>query len=143
DPTQSGVSSLIYSTYLGGSSGELGKAIAVDGAGNAYVTGVTGSTDFPVKPNPGGFQTAAPNPGSSLDAFVTKLNAAGTDVVYSTYLGGSYFEFGTGIAVDGAGNAYVTGQTSSIALSTGVPVSGAFQPFAVTPSAFQSQAPSA
>src|SRR2546426_8235950 len=95
------------STYLGGSSNDEGRGIAVDAAGNAYVAGSNGSTNFP---------TASPlqaaNGGSS-DAFVTKLNAAGSALLYSTYLGGSASDSGQGIAVDAAGNAYVTGSTSS------------------------------
>jgi hypothetical protein len=81
----------------------------VDAAGNAYVTGSTFTIDFPT--TPGAFQTTF---GGFADAFVTKLNAAGTALVYSTYLGGSDgYDSGTGIAVDRAGNAYVTGDTSS------------------------------
>jgi hypothetical protein len=103
-------SALVYSTFLGGSSQEDGVGIAVDAAGNAYVTGNTASVDFPT--TPGAFDTTF-NGGS--DAFVTKLNAAGTALVYSTFLGGSGAEgvLGGSIAVDSAGNAYVTGFTSS------------------------------
>jgi len=102
-------SALIYSTYLGGSKNDSGKAIAVDGAGNAYVTGTTPSTDFPTM-NP-----LQPANGGEFDAFVTKINPSGSALIYSTYLGGSGVEdsFGGGIAVDGAGNAYVTGDTNS------------------------------
>jgi hypothetical protein len=99
--------SLVYSTYLGGSTGEHGQDIAVDGAGCAYVTGYTYSGDFPTQ-NP--YQ--ATKKGFS-DAFVTKLSAAGNSLVYSTYLGGDNNESGYGIAVDGAGCAYVTGMTPS------------------------------
>ena len=111
-------SALVYSTYLGGSGGENlvgGAAIAVDAAGNAYVTGHTDSTDFPTV-NP--FQTF----GGQNDAFVTKLNPAGSALVYSTYLGGGGNDFGTGIAVDVAGNAYVTGTTNSTQFPTANPV---------------------
>jgi hypothetical protein len=101
-------SALVYSTYLGGSGDDLGYGIAVDGAGNAYVTGVTNSTDFPTT-NP----MQASNGGGAFDAFVTKINAAGSAYVYSTYLGGSGDDIGNGIAVDGAGNAYITGYTTS------------------------------
>jgi hypothetical protein len=101
--------SLLYSTYLGGSAGAQVRAIAVDGSGNAYVTGLTYSTNFPV--------VAAPQPtfggGSFGDAFVSKLNAAGNALAYSTYLGGNGEEDGRGIAVDGAGNATVVGLTGS------------------------------
>jgi cold shock CspA family protein len=75
---------LVYSTYIGGSGNDEGYAIAVDGSGNAYVTGGTFSTDYDV--TPGAFQTT--NEGGQ-DVFVTKLNATGTALVYSTYIGGS------------------------------------------------------
>jgi hypothetical protein len=103
---------LVYSTYIGGSDDDFGTAIAVDGSGNAYVTGVTYSTDYDV--TPGAFQTtkSTPNP-LETDVFVTKLNATGTALVYSTYIGGSGEDYGYGIAVDGSGNAYVTGLTDS------------------------------
>ncbi|HKG78743.1 MAG TPA: SBBP repeat-containing protein, partial [Pyrinomonadaceae bacterium] len=101
---------LTYSTYLGGSNGsETGFGIAADSSGNAYITGITGSSNFPTM-NPiqgtlGGF---------SSDAFVTKLNSQGSALVYSTFLGGSGFESGRGIAVDSANNAYVTGFSDSV-----------------------------
>ncbi len=105
---------LVYSTYLGGSSNDEAFDIAVDSAGNAYVTGQTDSTGFPTQ-NP----HQANNNGGG-DAFVTKINAAGSALVYSTYLGGSgrYLEgsgrdFAAGIAVGSAGNAYVAGYTYS------------------------------
>jgi hypothetical protein len=102
-------SALVYSTYLGGSGADKGSGIAVDSTGNAYVTGETDSTNFP---------TAMPlQPafgGGGWDAFVTKLGANGSGLVYSTYLGGSGSDRGTGIAVDASGNAYVTGVTDSV-----------------------------
>jgi uncharacterized repeat protein (TIGR01451 family) len=98
---------LVYSTYLGGTSTDRGFGIAVDGSGNAYITGVTSSSSFPTS-NP---LQAARN--GSNDAFVLKLNPAGSALVYATYLGGSGTDTGTGIAVDGSGNAYVTGFTVS------------------------------
>ncbi len=101
-------SALLYSTYLGGSSGDQGNGIAVDSAGNAYVTGATASTDFPTTN-----AVQGTNAGGDADAFVTKLNANGSARLYSTYLGGSNFDAGNGIAVDSAGNAYVTGVTDS------------------------------
>ena len=101
-------SALVYSTYLGGSSDDSGYGIAVDSAGNAYVTGWTDSTDFPTM-NP----LQAAYGGGGDDAFVTKINPTGSALVYSTYLGGSGGDAGTGIAVDSAGNAYVTGHTDS------------------------------
>jgi hypothetical protein len=114
---------LVYSTYLGGSGGDTGYGIAVDGSGNIYVTGVATSTNFPT--TSGAFQTVLKGPGGN--AFVTKLNPAGngaSDLVYSTYLGGSFFDEGYGIAVDGLGNAYVTGSAASSNFPT---TSGAFQ----------------
>jgi len=98
---------IVYSTFLGGSGEDLGLGIAVDGAGNAYITGDTSSTTFPGV-TAGSIQPA--NGGGSDDAFVTEINAAGTAIVYSTFLGGSGIDFGQGIAVDGAGNAYITGR---------------------------------
>jgi hypothetical protein len=100
-------SALIYSTYLGGSGFEVGRGIAVDPTGNAYVTGPTSSCDFPtVDP----LQAAC---GGAFDAFVVKLNPTGSALVFSTYLGGKGNDLGYGIAVDAAGNAYVTGVTDS------------------------------
>jgi hypothetical protein len=117
-------SSLVYSSYLGGSNGDTGAGIAVDAAGNAYLTGSTDSTDFPTA---NAFQPT--NKGYS-NAFVTKVSADGSSLVYSSYLGGSGGDHyggdnGAGIAVDGAGNAYVTGGTSSTDFPT---TPGAFQP---------------
>jgi uncharacterized protein (TIGR03437 family) len=110
---------LIYSTYLGGSATDSGNAIAVDSLGNAYVTGSTASLNFPtVTP----LQVAGGAP--DADAFVSKLNASGTALLYSTYLGGGNDDQGNGIAVDASGNAYVTGWT----LSTNFPTTaGAVQ----------------
>ncbi len=112
-------SALIYSTYLGGSDQDEAWGIAVDSSGNAYVTGATGSSDFPT--TPGAFQTT---PGGREDAFVSKLNANGSSLLYSTYLGGSDYDAGRGIAVDASGNAYVTGSTWSDSFPT---TPGAFQ----------------
>jgi hypothetical protein len=103
----------IYITYLGGGYLDWGQKIAADGEGNAYITGWTGSTNFPV------LNAFQPTYAGGWDAFVTKLNPSGSALVYSTYLGGSGQEdrvnAGTpgGIAVDTAGNAYVTGDTQS------------------------------
>jgi Beta-propeller repeat len=99
---------LVYSTYLGGGGADSGSRIAVDGAGNAYVTGTTSSTDFPT--TAGAFDRSA----NGKDAFLTKLNAAGSALGYSTYLGGSLDDMGGAIAVDDAGSAYVTGYTNSV-----------------------------
>ena len=115
---------LVYSTYLGGNRFDVGFGIAVDSSGNAYVSGETGSTNFPVTPN--GFQTTfaggtTTGGAQPTDAFVTKLNAAGSALAYSTYLGGSGDEYAAGIAVDASGNAYVTGATSSTNFPTNAP----------------------
>jgi hypothetical protein len=104
--------SLVYSTYLGGSgkgsNGDRGNGIAVDGSGNAYVTGSTYSADFPLQdPIQSSFA-------GTMAAFVTKVNPAGTAWVYSTFLGGAGYSLGSGIAVDPAGNAFVTGDTSGV-----------------------------
>ena len=97
--------SLVYSTYLGGSGGDAGYSIAVDSAGNAYVTGRTTSTNFPT--TPGAFQRVYGGGNTGVaqggDAFVAKLNSAGSALVYSTYLGGASDDWGSGIAVDSAG----------------------------------------
>jgi hypothetical protein len=98
-------SSLVYSTYLGGSGGDYGYGIAVDASGSAYVTGLTTSIDFPV--TAGAFQLAGG--GTSVDAYVVKLDPTGSSAVYSTYLGGTGAEAGLDIAVDPSGNAYVAG----------------------------------
>jgi hypothetical protein len=102
---------LVYSTYLGGSLDDWGQSIAVDASGNAYVTGQTFSSNFPT--TPGALQTTYSGQQGQGDGFVAKLNAAGTGVLYSTYLGGSNWDFVMGIAVDASGNAYVTGYTAS------------------------------
>ena len=103
-------SSLAYSTYIGGSGIDEGRAIAVDPLGNAYIAGKTYSTDFPAFPFLTPLQGA--NKGNG-DAFVAELNASGSSLVYSTYLGGSDADQANGIAVDALGNASVTGSTSS------------------------------
>ena len=114
DPT------LAYSTYLGGSNGDGASAIAVDAAGHAYVAGLADSTNFPV--TSGAFQKV--NQGSFGNAFVAKLNIAGSALDYSTYLGGNYGDYASGIAVDSSGHVYVTG----VAYSADFPVTdGAFQ----------------
>ena len=101
-------SALVYATFLGGSNMEWGHAIAVDGSGAAYVTGTTSSTDFPTR--------EAVDPtynGDLFDAYVVKLKADGSDLVYATYLGGDGEDRGWDIAADGSGAAYVTGDTDS------------------------------
>ncbi len=101
----------VYSTYLGGSTDELSTSIALDSANNAYVTGSTGSSDFPV--TSAAYQKTKSSNASQTTGFVTKLNAAGTGLVYSTYLGGTVLDEPAGIAVNAAGQAFVTGATSS------------------------------
>jgi hypothetical protein len=103
-----GGSALVYSTYLGGSGDDEGAGVVVDSLGNAFVTGDTLSSNFPTTVQ--AFQTIY---GGSDDAFVTKLNPSGSSLVYSTYLGGSGYDYGVGIALDSSGNAYVTGGTTS------------------------------
>jgi len=121
-------SALVYSTYLGGSggafAGDSGFGVAVDSAGNAYVTGGTYSSDFPT--TPGSFQTTTPACGffNCENVFLSKLDPTGSALVYSTYLGGSGDDSGFGIAVDATGHAYITGVTHSGDFPT---TSGAFQ----------------
>ena len=109
---------LLYSTFLGGSDSETGRAIAADSSGNAYVTGYTDSTDFPVE---NAYQ--ATYGGGNTDVFISKLSPDGASLVYSTFLGGSKSDWGYGIAVDSSGNAYVTGET----YSTTFPTNNAYQ----------------
>jgi hypothetical protein len=109
DTNQSGASSLIYSTYLGGGGVDWSYGIAVDKNGSAYVTGYTYSSDFPTLDQYQSNQVAT-------DAFVTKIDTTHSGIsslIYSTYLGGSKSDTGRGIAVDNSGNAYVTGETWS------------------------------
>lgn len=101
-------SDLAYSTYLGGSGDERGFEIAIDGAGAAYVTGRTTSSNFPTSPS--ALDTSY---NGNFDVYVTKLSADGRQLVYSTYLGGSENDQGNDIAVDAAGSAYITGYTLS------------------------------
>jgi len=99
---------MLYSTYLGGTADDVPWSIAVDGTGQAYVTGQTQSIDFITTP-----ASLHPNPLGGGDGFVSKINTAGTALVYSTYLGGSKEDTPAAITADSAGNAYVTGQTRS------------------------------
>ena len=112
---------LVYSTYLGGGLADLARGIRVGPAGDAYVAGSTASTDFP---------TASPvqpakGAGADTDAFVTRLNPAGSALVFSTYLGGALADVANGIAVDGAGAAYVAGSTASTNFPTAAPLQAA------------------
>jgi len=110
-------SALVYSTYLGGDGeNDYGSGIVVDSSGNAYITGLTESTNFPTSLN--AFQ---PLNGGDADAFVTKLDSSGA-LVYSTYLGGVDWDGGLAIAVDSSGNAYVTGETYSLNFPTKNPI---------------------
>ena len=118
-------SALVYSTFLGGNSNENGRAIAVDASGNAYVTGNTLSSNFPTAN-----ALQATNPSFSSEAFVTKINPAGSALVYSTYLGGGSIDDAFDIAVDAMGSAYVVGMTASF----NFPVAAAFQPILSGPS---------
>lgn len=110
---------LVYSTYLGGNEAldETPNGIAVNAVGEAYVTGYTDAANFPVA---GAIQSSY---GGGGDAFAFKLNASGTAILYSTYLGGSGFDQGGGVALDGLGNAYVAGYTRS----ANFPTANAFQ----------------
>jgi uncharacterized repeat protein (TIGR01451 family) len=111
---------LQYTAVYGGTSNDHAQAVAVDGAGNAYVTGDTVSVDFPIV-HP--FQESTD--GISFPAFISKINAAGTALLYSTYLGAdsTWYVHGSGIAVDKTGRAYITGTTNG-----GLPTKNAFQP---------------
>lgn len=127
--------SLLYSTYLGGSGignniyqyGDIAFGIAVDEHGNAYIAGWTASSDFPIKD---AFQPKLKSL-AGADAFITKIDAAGSALIYSSYLGGSSGDSSSignaafGIGIDPHGNAYVKGFTSS----TDFPIKDAFQPF--------------
>ncbi|MCC7431559.1 SBBP repeat-containing protein, partial [bacterium] len=104
-------SSLIFSTFLGGSNYEESRSLSVDGSGNCYVTGSTKSSNFPT--TSGAYDTSL----DSYDTFVTKLNSSGSSLVFSTFLGGSSYDYGYSVSSDGNGNCFVTGQT----ISTGFP----------------------
>jgi hypothetical protein len=110
---------LVYSTFLGGGGFDSGEAITVDSSGSAYVTGQTLSSNFPITP------TAFSSSQGKSDAFVTKFTPDGKNVLYSTYLGGTGDDIAYGIAVDAAGNAYVTGETSSPNFPTTAPAGAA------------------
>jgi Abnormal spindle-like microcephaly-assoc'd, ASPM-SPD-2-Hydin/Beta-propeller repeat len=111
-------SALLYSTFLGGTGNDGPDALAIDGGGNAYVTGNSGSLDFPT--TAGAYDTSH---NGGYDAFIAKLNSSGSALLYSTFLGGTVNDYGYGIAIDGNGNAYVGGASYSIDFPT---TSGAF-----------------
>jgi uncharacterized protein (TIGR03437 family) len=115
---------VVYASYVGGSGNDWGTGIAADSAGNAYVTGVTESTDFPLSH---AFQSTNPpstdESETSDDAFVAKISADGSTLIYSTFIGGTGADVANAIAVDSAGDAYITGNTQS----TDFPLSKAFQ----------------
>src|SRR5208283_517775 len=114
------LSTLVYSTYLGGGPADFASAVALDSSNNAYVTGGTGSNTFPT--TLGAFQTVCNScTGTLYNAFITVINFAGSTYNYSTYLGGSNNDEGLGIAVDSSGDAYVTGQTGSTNFPTANP----------------------
>lgn len=114
-------SALVYSTFVGGSWYERGLALAVDTSGNAYVTGMAGSMDFPT--TPGAFSRST----TDYSAFVFKLNPTGSALVYSTYLGGDAPDRGNGIIVDATGSAWVAGETGGNYSDNNFPVTpGAF-----------------
>jgi len=113
-------SALAYATFLGGSLSDFSSAVAVDGNGAAYVTGWTNSSDFPT--TAGAFDRSFNGGG---DTFVARLNSTGSALAYATFLGGNDWDWGRGIAVDGSGAAYVTGQTDSSDFPT---TAGAFDP---------------
>lgn len=119
DPTGS---TLLYSTYIGGSGVDLANGIALDPSENAYVVGQTYSSDFPV--TAGAFQSACAGACRSSDAFVLELSSTGSALVYSTYLGGGRYDQGNAIVLDASQNAYVTGTTCSQNFPT---TAGAFQ----------------
>lgn len=130
DVTKSGAASLVYATFLGGGGAPTGSdyayAITVDALGSAYVTGASFSSDFPT--TTGAFQETSGQAGG----FVAKLNPAGSDLVFSTFLstdGGSQFDFGQGIALDASGNVVVAGTTGAM----GFPVVNPLQPFMLSP----------
>ena len=115
-------SALAYSTYLGGTGDDEGESIAVDGSGRAFVTGTTSSTDYPK--TSGAFDRTS---NGDVDAFVTKFNASGSALVYSTFLGGTDGDGASDIAVGGSGRACVTGSTEGVEVSSDFPTTpGAF-----------------
>lgn len=112
DPSAPGPASLIYSTYLGGSGNTIGRGIAVDASGEIYIAGDTDAPDFPS--TTGAYQAnCKPQSACSSDVFAAKLNSSGSQLLYSTYLGGSANEYGLSLAIDSSGHIFVTGLTLS------------------------------
>ena len=111
-------SAVLYSTYLGGNNSDFGNGVTVDASENVYVTGQTGSTNFPV------VSAVQPTLGGAFDGFVAKINNTGSALVYSTYLGGGGMESGAGIALDASGNVLLTGFTQSRDFPTTNPIQG-------------------
>jgi hypothetical protein len=109
---------VIYSTYLGGNNFDVGNGIAVDTSGDAYVTGSTSSANFPISSS----TVFQPTFGGNTDAFVAKLDPSGSQLLYSSYLGGGDVDYGLGIALDQFGNTYVTGYTQSTNFPTVNPI---------------------
>jgi len=131
DTTQSGAASLLFATYLGGNNPDAAGAIAVDRTGNVFVTGATRSSNFPTaspwQPSCASCSASTSGPSGptpTYDAFVSKLNASGTALVYSTFLGGNDYDAGRGIALDSMGNAHIAGETRSSDFPSTI---GAFQ----------------
>jgi hypothetical protein len=126
-------SAIVYSTFLGGNDADVGTHIAVDLAGDAFVSGITRSPNFPTTPgvfqpqfgggNCGGGGGGGGHPCD--DAFIAKLNPSGSALVYSSFLGGSGFDDAFGLAIDGSGDAFITGQTDSSNFPT---TKGSFRP---------------
>ena len=115
---------LSYATYVGGNASDIGYGIAVDSnTFDAYITGVTSSTNFPLTTTPGVSPYQNTNKGGNGDAFVTQIDGTGTHIKYSTFVGGSGYDIATAIALS-AGNAYVTGYTTSTDFPTIAPASG-------------------
>ena len=119
-PVQSGTFHLDYATYLGGAGNDYGWAIAVDSSGSAYLCGNTSSSDFPTG------SAYQPGGNGSVDAFITKFNASGSELLYSTYLGGAGDDYGYSIEVDSDGSAYLCGSTASSDFPTTNPYHATF-----------------
>ncbi len=110
--------SMLYSTFLGGSKEDFGWGVAVDSSGNVFITGESFSSNFPTK---NGYQMTFG--GGICDGYVVKLNSTGNAILYSTYLGGSLEDYSSSIAIDDSGNAYISGSTSSV----NFPLTSAYQ----------------